>query len=470
MGKSVTRTVVALCALIALGAVAGVAASRLDVQITLSVLIVLSALCMYNVRRVLIFAVVLVPLISLVRRLVSGGRVDSDPLVLVPLILVMSVLLVRFFHEHEKQTRANWVNRLVIAFAVAVAFTLVLRTVTAIAPLYAAGAIVVPLILIPLVVDGRVPDVWLTADRVIPVLGILVGLYGVYQFFFLPEWDKSWMIASDLNSIGAPNPLEVRVFGASESPGPYALFVGLASVVALAKATITPKLVARVLWFACAASLTVPLILSGVRTALLAVAICAVVLALIRGKGFGRFLPIILVVLVALVLVRILNALDGSSSILSADRYTEFDSDTDGSFQARLGILQYFFSPLKYLVGNPSENRADSLVGDTIVQYGYIAGILITVLCLLILLISLRNMGARRAETASLSSIFIVVSSVSGNVFLSTFGIVIGLAFAATAKAYFASRQTRTPIPANEDHPDKRQPDRSGKYRKLSVN
>ncbi|KQR24030.1 hypothetical protein ASF79_01980 [Agreia sp. Leaf335] len=470
MGKSVMRNVMALCALVALGAVAGVAASRLDVQITLSALIVLSALCMYNVRRVLIFAVVLVPLISLIRRLVSGGRVDSDPLVLVPLILVISVLLIRFFHEHEKHNRTNWVNRLVIALAVAVAFTLVIRTVTAIAPLYAAGAIVVPLLLIPLVIDGRVPDVWLTADRIIPILGILVGLYGVYQFFFLPEWDKSWMIASDLNSIGAPNPLEVRVFGASESPGPYALFVGLASVVALAKATITSKLVARVLWFGCAASLTVPLILSGVRTALIAVALCAVVLALIRGKGFGRFIPVILVVLVGFVLVRILNALDGSSTILSADRYTDFDSSTDDSFQARLGILQYFFSPAKYLIGNPSGARADSLIGDTIMQYGYISGVLITILCIVMLFISLKNLGARRAETASLSSIFIVVASVSGNVFLATFGIIIGLAFASTAKAYFLARQTRPAPPADRHHADQKHAARSAKYRKLGVN
>ncbi|WP_202565995.1 hypothetical protein [Agreia sp. COWG] len=389
---------------------------------------------------------------------------------LAPLILVIAVLLVRAFHDREKQTRANWVNRLVIAFAVAVALTLAIRTVTAIAPLYAAGAIVVPLLLIPLVMDGRVPDVWLTADRVIPILGILVGLYGVYQFFFLPEWDKSWMIASDLNSIGAPNPLEVRVFGASESPGPYALFVGLASVVALAKATITSKLVARVLWFACAASLTVPLILSGVRTALIAVAICAVVLALIRGKGFGRFVPVILVVLVGLVLVRILNALDGSSTILSADRYTEFDSNTDDSFQARLGILQYFFSPVKYLIGNPSGARADSLIGDTIMQYGYIAGILITALCLVMLFIALKNLGGRRAETASLSTVFIVVASVSGNVFLATFGIIIGLAFAATAKAYFSARQARDKQPMGEDQAEQKHSSRSGKYRKLSVN
>jgi hypothetical protein len=450
MGKSMMRTVVALCALIGLGTIAGVAASRLDVQVTLSALIVLSAVCMFSARRVLIFAVVLVPLISLVRRLVSGGRVDADPLVLVPLILVIAVLLVRFFHDHEKQNQTNWVNRLVIAFAVAVAITLILRTVTAIAPLYSAAAIVVPLLLIPMVIDGRVPDVWSSADRVIPVLGILVGLYGIYQFFFLPEWDRSWMIASNLSSIGAPNPLEVRVFGASESPGPYAFFVGLASVIALAKATITSKLAARVLWFACAASLTVPLILSGVRTALIAVAICAVVLALIRGRGWGRFVPVILVILAALVLVRILNALDGSSPILSADRYTGFDTNTDQSFQARLGILQYFFSPVEYLVGNPSAGRADSLVADTIIQYGYIAGLLITFSCFFMLLISFSNLGARRAETASLSTVFIVVAGASGNVFLSTFGIIIGLAFSSAAKAFYASRRGRIPVGVKE--------------------
>jgi hypothetical protein len=440
MGKSAWGTMATLCAVVLLGTLAGIAASRLDVQITVSVLIILVALCLYDVRRILIFTVMLVPLISLLRRLLSGGRVDSDPLVLVPLLLVIGVLLVRILGGRHKQAGSNWVNRIIVAFAVAVAVTLVLRTVTAVVPLYAAGAVVVPLLLVPLVVDGRVPDVWLTADRIIPILGIVVGIYGVYQFLFLPEWDRTWMIASDLKSIGAPAPLEVRVFGASESPGPFALFVGLAIVVSLAKATITSKLMTRTLWFGCAASLTIPLILSGVRTALIAVTICAIVLALLRGRGLGRVVPVVLVVLVGFALVRILDALEGSSSILSATRYTEFDSNTDNSFQARLGIFQYFLSPVQYLVGNPTAGRADSLVADTIIQYGYVAGILMTALCLLMLVMSLSNLRGGRAETASLSTVFVVVSSVSGNVFLATFGIVIGLAFAATAKAYYSER------------------------------
>jgi hypothetical protein len=278
------------------------------------------------------------------------------------------------------------------------------------------------------------------------------------------------MISSDLKSIGAPIPLEVRVFGTSESPGPYALFLGLAIVVSLAKATITPNAAARVLWFVCGASMTIPLILSGVRTALIAIAICAVVLALIRGKGVGRIVPVVLVAVGAAVLLRVLDALQGSSSILSADRYTEFDSATDNSFQARLGLLQYFLSPGKYLIGNPSGGRADSLIGDTIIQYGYIAGILITILCVVMLVISMSNLRARRAETASLSSVFIVVASASGNVFLATFGIVIGLAFASAAAAYYAAKEAKTSAQPDPGPPAEKSLGRSTQYRKLSVN
>lgn len=53
-------------------------------------------------------------------------------------------------------------------------------------------------------------------------LGMLVmGLYGVAQYLFLPAWDRFWMINSQMTSIGLPIPYQVRVFSTMNSPAPF---------------------------------------------------------------------------------------------------------------------------------------------------------------------------------------------------------------------------------------------------------
>ena len=54
--------------------------------------------------------------------------------------------------------------------------------------------------------------------------GVLVmGLYGLLQFFSPPAWDQYWMLSAPITSIGSPEPFEVRVFSTLNSPGPFAV-------------------------------------------------------------------------------------------------------------------------------------------------------------------------------------------------------------------------------------------------------
>jgi len=72
------------------------------------------------------------------------------------------------------------------------------------------------------------------AFEAVMVAGLLViGAYGIYQFFMLPEWDAQWMIASDLHSIGLPEPFEVRVFSTMNSPQVFAAFCAAGLLIAL---------------------------------------------------------------------------------------------------------------------------------------------------------------------------------------------------------------------------------------------
>lgn len=60
------------------------------------------------------------------------------------------------------------------------------------------------------------------------LFGILVsGLYGIWQFFNLPDWDKTWMLNVQMNSFGKPEAMAVRVFSTMNAP---AIFAAVAAV------------------------------------------------------------------------------------------------------------------------------------------------------------------------------------------------------------------------------------------------
>lgn len=76
------------------------------------------------------------------------------------------------------------------------------------------------------------------------IWGLLVmGAYGVVQFFIMPAWDSMWMIGSQMASQGDPVPFGVRVFSTMNSSGPFAL-------VAMAGLTFVMAADQRIKWIA----------------------------------------------------------------------------------------------------------------------------------------------------------------------------------------------------------------------------
>ncbi|TKC85866.1 glucose-6-phosphate isomerase [Trinickia terrae] len=51
---------------------------------------------------------------------------------------------------------------------------------------------------------------------------LIMGVYGMVQFFVMPPWDALWMLGSQMNSQGDPVPFGVRVFSTMNSSGPFA--------------------------------------------------------------------------------------------------------------------------------------------------------------------------------------------------------------------------------------------------------
>lgn len=57
------------------------------------------------------------------------------------------------------------------------------------------------------------------------VLLPLVSVYAAYQFAFLPNWDREWLINSNAGSFGQPEPYLFRAFGTLNSTGSFAKYL-----------------------------------------------------------------------------------------------------------------------------------------------------------------------------------------------------------------------------------------------------
>lgn len=65
-----------------------------------------------------------------------------------------------------------------------------------------------------------------TLERVAVWGALVLGAYGLVQFFVLPAWDVFWMENAPLRSLGRAEPREVRIFSTLNSPGPLATVLG----------------------------------------------------------------------------------------------------------------------------------------------------------------------------------------------------------------------------------------------------
>ena len=56
-------------------------------------------------------------------------------------------------------------------------------------------------------------------------LSVPVAIYGFYQFFVLPDWDRTWLLNVKVVAIGEPFPMQFRPFATLNAPATYADFL-----------------------------------------------------------------------------------------------------------------------------------------------------------------------------------------------------------------------------------------------------
>ena len=169
---------------------------------------------------------------------------------------------------------------------------------------------------------------------------LVMGLYGLVQFIYVPAWDAYWMLNADLGSIGFPEPYQVRVFSTLNSPGPFAVVLMAGLLLALSEGRMGR-------WLAAASGL-VGFALSGVRAAWGG---WVVGLLLLSVSLPPRLRLRLLGSLVALSIVALPLFLSGPVADLFTARLTTVtDLESDMSFNARLNL---YGDISRYIIDNP---------------------------------------------------------------------------------------------------------------------
>lgn len=234
----------------------------------------------------------------------------------------------------------------------------------------------------------------------------LLALYAFHQYYLpLPEWDAVWFENADIGTAGSPDGDRVRVWGTLNSPGTFALILGVAGVAFIALARLTPANLIGALAVLGALALTY------VRSAWLGlvVAVLAVGLAS-RGAAIKRVAPLLLV-MVALAPL----ALSDATGAALGERVTTFqnleqDESADARINRPLGLVPFAVSqPLGRGVGRAGEasqlsdrggfRHTDNGYLSLVFQVGPIGFLLVMAALLMALRSALRNVRRRREAT-----------------------------------------------------------------------
>lgn len=406
---------------------------NLSIQAAITAVVCLLSVTTLSAENSLLLLVVIMPFGACLRRLLApSGYLAFDPLAALPLLLLLIVVVKAALHHWQGKAFRSLPTTYKVAIlllVIGMALSFIFTRNTSLADLYSALYELGALALIPLVASGRLLIHWELLTRIIPVLGLPVGVYGLIQFFVLPVWDSRWMTASMLTSIGSPEPMQVRVFSTLESPGPAAAYLGLAIVLSIARAT-RSRGGRRLFWITLGLLDLPAFILTGVRSTLLALFLAVVLVLFLQGRGVARAVPLLLGGALYGALSFTLTALAGTSQILSSSRYSDFDPSTDISFQARIQLFSYLRNLPGYLIGTPAAYPVDSLFFDQLVAYGVFG--FASAICLAVFMLGSAARIIRTRLDPTLSSVLIygLVFAFAVDIFAFSFGVIVSIALA----------------------------------------
>lgn len=240
---------------------------------------------------------------------------------------------------------------------------------------------------------------------------LILAAYGLYQFFFFPEWDRFWVANAEMGAIGFAEVASLRIFSTMNSPGVFALFLAAGMIVSLPKKGVWPKLIIVV-------GITA-LMLSLVRSAWA----CFVMgflfmLAVMPGRERVRYF--FGAIMIALVGVPFLFV-EPIAGQIEARLQTLTNLEDDVSFQARSNLYDEFSArALESLVGNGigstgtasrlSDSQQLESVDSGLVDLAFTFGILSVLIFTLLAWICVLAIRSYRLGIAAQSAIAITLA------------------------------------------------------------
>jgi hypothetical protein len=279
---------------------------------------------------------------------------------------------------------------------------------------------------------------------------LLLGLYGVYQYFYTPEWDRYWLeniqVEGANSSFGELKPLQVRVWSTMNSPGPFAntMMVGL-----LLLLNVRSPLKA-----AAGAAGYFSFLLSVVRTAWLSWAVGVV---LVVGGAKPRTLVKIFLLVVTVVICVLPLFADPRVAPLIENRFNTFtDLGHDDSFVSRIDM---YGSLMNLSVHNPTgfglsnqvnwhDTAIDSGILSLLFSLGWLGTLLFAAGLFHLLLMSGWRFKDRDRSVVVAGSIVIALLAqiLSGPIFVGVTGAMFwmfaGMHLGAVRRSKFATLQT----------------------------
>jgi hypothetical protein len=160
-----------------------------------------------------------------VRRLMdyAQGWNPINPVMLAP-FLVSGLTFFALMHHLPKLQLTRFFPFVLVLFGIFYAYAVgVYRAGVSSATFQFIEYLVPVLFTFYLVVHWRRYPVYSRAVQRTFMWGVLVmGVYGLVQFFYLPPWDRYWMQSAPITSLGQPEPLELRVYSTLNSQTPFA--------------------------------------------------------------------------------------------------------------------------------------------------------------------------------------------------------------------------------------------------------
>lgn len=312
-----------------------------DLAVTALVLVISYALALRDHPKLPLYTLTVWVFAPLVRRLIDwrfGGFVSLTAVSILPIMATANLVIPTYprWNKLKRSVRQPWmliVTPVVIATMLGVA-------------LYGAAAgpaalkWLMPMLFVPYFATRSTDPQALTAvTRGLIVCAAISGAYAIYQFAFLPAWDRMWLIQSGMtSSMGKPYPTQIRAWGTMNSCGPAAQVWAL-SIIAGLMDTKWKSSSKKVLL---AVSL-VALLLSLVRSAWLMLCIGVIVMAAqAGGKRLGAAVFAVMLMLAGAMLAPLLPGGDRITRRLE----TFENLGDDRSFMARNRLYETFVDQL----------------------------------------------------------------------------------------------------------------------------